>query len=425
LRLTGSIVDRALRCPASLLLPQSTNDDREAATEPARNRGKVIHRFLETARSVGLSEALAAVTEPQLRAVCAALDLDKLPTHLATEVAIAWNWVTRTARELGRNLGHRDYDRLGVDWSCEIPMTVDVFGWSLRANGTKIAYVGDYKTGWTRYPRPGAFGQTMIAAIAAAALLDCEDVVVELIYIDADTGDSYKVRDVVDSWQLQDFADQIQAMQEAWGPLEDAVALNGPDSIAKHEGHQCDFCKAFKMCSAKVALVRSVPDTLVKLGARPGAEGLELAPGAVSVRNAAAVWEACERIEKVCRMMRNEVRGIAYHEPVALSDGRVIDRTVTKRRKIDGKIAAVVLEKHYGREEALKAIDIECTLSSIRERVVANIPLGVKPKPVIESTKGTGLMDLLVAEIQAAGGLTVVETESCEPRQPRRLSNKK
>lgn len=421
---TGSKIHRVWKCPASLVLPQHTNEDLEAKWEPARGKGKAIHRYLERVKAVGVAQALGEVPR-DLLLLCKALDIDKLPTHLATEVAYAYNWRLGTARELGRSLGHRDYDSLGVDWSCEIPGMYDVVGWAMVQVSpgvlVKRAYVGDYKTGHTRYPRPGVYGQTLLGVLCATLVMGCADGFVEMIYID-DDGDSFPSRDLVDEWDLQTFAREIQETMEAMPELDATFVDHGGDALVKHEGPHCDHCPAFTSCNAKVALIRSVPGELLALGVSKDDKGkLEINPQAITVRNAAHVWEACERIEAICKRMRREVSGIAWNDPVTLSDGRVIERYKYTRRSVDGRTAALVLERHYGRDEAMKAINVKVSIEAIRERVVANIDPSVKPRRPIESKKGDGLLDVVLAEIQAIpGGMTVSVGEECKPHQPRK-----
>lgn len=453
-QITGSKLHRAWKCPASRLLPQNVNQAREDATEPARGRGKVVHRYLERVRAAGMAQALAEVP-PDLVLLCKALDIDKLPTHLATEVAYAYNWRDRTARELGRNLDHRDYALLGVDFESEIPLTVDISGWAMlwvpgpvQPDGTtsqvqvRRAYSGDYKTGHTHYPRPKSFAQTLLGSLCAALTMGCDDAFAELIYIH-DDGDSHAVRDLVDEWDLVAFQDELEALGGSWEELEGVYAKLGGGGLAKAEGPQCDYCPGFKDCSAKVALVRELPAELLRLGVRTETTGelalvrppqtgkapepleLDLAPGAVTVRNAAAAWEACERIERICKRVREEVAGIAYYEPVQLADGRVISRFSRETRSMDGRIAAAVLEERYGREEAMKAVDITVTFAALRERVVANIDMNEKPRPKIETRNKDGVYDKVLAEVEKRGGISTNVTESCKPRQPRRLKSGK
>lgn len=450
-RHTGSKIHRVWQCPASAVLPQNTNEDLDARGEPARGRGHVIHKYLECVRTVGIEAALVDVPA-DLVTLCRALDIDRLPTGLSTEVAFAWNWKELTARELGRSpdLPYRpdggvDYDKLGVDWSCEIPTTVDATGmaeWSPKGSMEVLrrGYTGDYKTGHVKVPRPSRNGQILIGAVCIRYLWNLDDVTGEVLYIDED-GECYPQREVLDSWTLDIFERELHGVMSSLPALEATFAQHGGEALAKHEGQHCQYCPAYKNCSAKTAFVRELPMELIKLGAKRDEKGdfelvpvvtgkdkkgeditelqLQLAPGAINARNAAAVYQACERIEAMCRKMRDEVCGIAYHEPVPLSDGRVIARYTWRRREVDGRVAAVVLEKHYGREKVLKKLDIKLSLAAIEELVRENVDWTVKPRPVVTSQKGTGLLDKLLVEIENDRGLAVNTGEECKPHKPR------
>lgn len=438
-RITGSKAHRVWKCPASAVLPQLEGDD--SKHEPARQKGKIVHAFLETVK-LGEAEALAAApTEswPLLKA----LDVDNLPTNLACEVAFAWNWKAHTARELGRGAdlprrpdGGIDYDALGVDWTCEVPGTFDVVGvqdmggdGSLHA-GDRRGYVGDYKSGHVKLPPPDEYGQTLLGGLCVRAVYGCDDVVLELIHIHGD-GDHHKVRRTVDEWQLDAFAAELA---EAMRAVEFAQPV-APDDLwagppAPREGPWCDYCPAFKSCPAKVALVRSIPETLIQLGVKPGTipdkdgvdqHALVLTPGMISVRNAAAAWMALELIEDVVGRAKAEICSIAAFEPIDLPDGRVIERIHTERRVVDGAIASQVLldEKYaarYGRAAVDEAFTLETSMDALKKMVAMRKQKG----EVVQSKKGSGLFDLMLAEIERRGGVAVNTTDNIRPHAPKK-----
>lgn len=417
---SGSKFHRTWKCPASAVLPHDFDELAEETTEPARDKGKAIHRYLELVHTVGEAEAIAAVPE-NVRTLCLALDIASMPVHCATEVVFAYDWRTRKSRELGRNLGHRDYHTLpNPPTDDEIPSTIDVVGQAQFTRGDALVnrgYIADYKSGHTKYPRPGQFGQTLLGGLSARSLLGVEDVVLELIHIHAD-GDHHIYRDVVDEWTLDAFADEVEVVMGSLPQL-DQLYRSGV-GLPMREGRHCDYCHAYKHCDAKVALVRSIPGELVKLGVRPGTNGLEVAPGAVTVRSAAAAFEAAENIEAVLRRLKEEVCKMAWTTPIELSDGRVIEPRTSTRRSVDGKVAAAVLGERYSREEVMKAISIEISLDAIRATVVNNTDMNVKPRPKMTTQKGDGVVDLVIAEIAARGGITEKTTENCKPYQPRK-----
>lgn len=427
-RQTGSKVHRTWRCPPSAVLPHDVDEDREERTEPARGRGKGVHAFLERIPLVGLDAALAEVPA-DLLTLCRALDVEHMPTQLSTEVAYAYNWVTGEARELGRNMGHRNYDTLPEPPTDEeIPTTLDVVGSAiLIKDGNELhrGYVGDYKTGHTKYPRPGSFAQTLIGALCLRSVLGVDDCTLELIYIDPDDGQHYPVRDTVDAWALEIFAQELRDVMGSLQRLElDYVSGVG---LPFREGAHCDYCPAYKHCDAKVQLIRAVPAELVQLGLaappvgkKDDAEIVSFAPGVINVSNAAMIYEACERIEAICRRARREVQGLAWGSPVQLSDGRVIERRLHKRRVVDGPKAAAVLEQRYGRDEAMKAVELKVSIDAIRQVVVGNIDPKAKPRQYIERQDGTGVLDQVLDEIDRRGGLATNTSEECKPYQPRK-----
>lgn len=444
MRITGSKLHRVWKCTASAVLPQVERD--MSAHEPARNRGKAIHAYLERVKSVGKPVALTEAPA-DLLPLLEALDLDNLPVGLACEVAFAWNWRASTARELGRspNLQRRpdggvDYDALGVDWSCEIPGTFDVVGVQAmpyleigdeeeRCKPRSRGYVGDYKSGHSKYPPPDQFGQTLLGALCVRALYRCDDVVVELIHIH-DAGTHHAARRTVNEWDLDVFERELAAaMDRVTCAKEEGWPNPYEEEPIPVEGPWCEHCDAYKSCPAKIALVRAIPEKLYELGVRPGTlpdkDGVEqhalvLTPGVIGVRNAAAAWMALEAIEDVVGRAKAEICGLGAFEEIPLPDGRVIGLVHTERRGVNGRIAAEVLEKRYGREERDKRIDISVTISSLRQAVQANI----KPGQKIETRKGDGELDKLMSEIGRLGGVEISTTDAVKPHVPKRKLTK-
>lgn len=432
-RVTGSKVHRIWKCAASAVLPQHAMDVDRPEWEPMRTKGQGAHGFLEVVGKVGRGAALAdapADVVPLLEA----LDLERLPVGLATEVSFAWNWQTGGVRELGRNLprlptGAVDYDDQldrfggGVDWSCEVPLTIDVMGVAKMVSpGHEIypptrGYVGDYKSGHTKYPAPDMFGQTLLAAVCVAKVYGCDDVVVELLHIH-DNGGHHAVRRIVNDWDLQAFEAELQtAMEHASLPAADFQKYGLPSAMRPVEGSWCDYCPAYRGCSAKLALVREIPQELVQLGVRPDpeSEGLQITPGAITVRNVAAVWMAKERIEGILARIAEECCAVAAFEEIPLPDGRVLGRLVTERRALNGKVAAELLRERYG-TAAAQFIEESVTLAAMRQAVVKHIRPGEK----IETKAKTGMYDRLLVEVEQRGGLELKVTDAVRPHVPKK-----
>lgn len=390
--ITGSKIHRVWKCPASVVLPQIDSED--DGHGPARQRGQAIHAFLERVNLVGRDVALAEVTDKALLPLLQALDLEALPTHLATEVAFAWSWRTGIARELGRNLD-RQYVGIVDD---EIPCTLDLVG----VDGQR-GYVGDYKTGHAKLPPPDRNGQLLLGALCARSVYRLSEVVVELIHIHSD-GDHHTVRRTVDAWDLSVFAAELSAAMAAVerGRIEYAAGR----ALAAHEGPHCEHCGAYKNCPAKVALVRSIPAELVRLET----------PGTITVRSAAEIWMALERITEVVSRAKEEICGMAAHEPIDLPDGRVIGMLHTERRKLDGRIAAEVLEERYGREAVEETIELTCSMEALQRAVVKR----KGPKEKAETRDGTGVVDRVIQELYRRGGVKLTITDAVKPHVPRK-----
>lgn len=438
--ITGSRAHRVWKCPASAVLPQVDEGPRN---EPARRRGKQIHAYLERVAAVGVDAALAEQTLDQdgaeflvsstvdvtpgrtagerraallrenakLLALLRALDLDELPTWLATEVAFAWDWKARTARELGRNLD-RAYPALGPT---ENACTLDIVG---SATASHAGLVSDYKSGHTKYPAPDYFGQTLLGGLCARSVYKLEKVALELIHIH-DDGTHHKVRRWVGEFELDAFEDEWGAAMELVDHWEAEYAAGRGVNV--NEGPHCEYCPAYNQCPAKTALVRQLPAELRGLGIQvgqdeAGAPVLLIERGKISIRSASEMWMAIERIEDVLSRAKQEIVGIAAFEPIPLPDGRVIGRLQTERRALDGRIVAEVLDARYGRQEREATVDLECTMDSLRRCVVRNI----KPGEKISTKKRDGVFDRVLEDIESKGGIGINSTDSIKPHVPKK-----
>lgn len=414
---TGSKLHRIWKCPTSALLAQDTNDDREEASEPARNRGKDIHAYLQKVKLVGAKQALAEAPE-DLWPMLEALDLKTLPVHLATEVAYAYNWRTGVARELGRNLGHREYQNLpNPPTEDEIPCTLDTVGSEDRTAGVR-GYYGEYKTGRVPVPDPDKNGQILLGVSCIKSTLGCADAVGDLIVIH-ENGTHHSVRRVLDDWDLGAFQEDLGTKLSTLSDQLEIYDHVDAQALPVHEGPWCDYCPAFNHCPAKVALVRAIPEALYELGVRReetfDGDVLVVDGTAITVSNAARAWMAIEQIEDLLGKMKGQICGLAGREEIPLPDGRVIGMDETDRRKVDGKIAAVVLERLYDRAAALEAIKVETSLAAIGKVVAARRKQGDK----LNTKNKDGILDKAIAAIESAGGITVKTTRSIRPHVPK------
>lgn len=426
--ITGSKVHRVWKCPPSAILPQVVADS--SAYEPARRRGKEIHRFLELARKQ--PDAIDMMDNGPTRDLCAALDLDDLPVDLATEVAFAWNWRTMEGRRLldanHQPIVDRAYDLASPPLSeDEIGVTLDLVGLGsgsakgyVGGSGSRPSkgYVGDYKSGHGKYPAPDMFGQLLLGAICVRALYWVTEVVLELIHIH-DDGTHHKVRRTVNEWDMDHFEVELKAAMELTEHWEDEYAAGR--AVAAHEGPWCQHCDAYKSCPAKVALVRSIPSELMAFGIRPDPESgaLIIAPGSfvnASVERLADAWMMRDRIVEVMARISEEICGLASYLEIPLPDGRVIGQVATERRDLNGKIAHQVIEKRYGRATADEAVELETSFSAVHQAVQKHIRPGEKMK----TKKGDGVEDLVIAEIEQLGGIDTKTTYAVKPHVPKK-----
>lgn len=394
--ISGSKAERVRQCPASAVLPHVTT----TAPKPSAVRGQDIHTFLETVRALGFDAAIAAAPA-DLQPYLAAIDVDALPTNLATEVAFAWDWKLRRGRELGRNLG-RDYNKANPPLGpTEDPLTVDVIGVA-----DLVGYVGDYKTGRTRYPPPDRFAQTLLGALCARDVFRLERVRLELIYIDYD-GDDYRSSAVADDWILDDFADEWAAARELVHVYDAEVRAGRP--VPLREGDHCEFCPAFKHCAAKTALVRQLPvEVDVMLHDRPG--------GVIPRERMAAMWHRCEQLKDLIGAIQSEICMAAAREPIDLGNGTILGTITTDREFLVGKVAASVLEQWHGKDAADEAIEISMSKDALRKAVAARR----KPNEKISTKKEDGVLDLILAEIRRRGGIERTVTTNIKPHSAKR-----
>lgn len=387
--ISGSRIHRVVLCPASESLPHVT----DAGPRPEAERGTLIHRFLERAIQVGADVAMTEAPE-HLRPYLAAIDFESLPAGLAAEVSFAWDWKARTGRELGRNLG-RNYQGLAPR---EIPLTMDLVGLD-KPKG--LVLVRDYKTGHTRLPRPGSYGQTLLGGLAACSAYGVDTAVLELTYLDGD-GDTWTVRDTVDAWDLATYGDAIErAMEE----VQERTLDGGDDEMSVVEGDHCAYCPAFKSCPAKTALVRQMP----------GLVDAASAPGYLAPDRLAKTFHQIQAMKEILGRVESEVFALAAFDELDLGDGTVLGPVTTVREKYQGDVAAQVLTDIYGPEVAKRASKISVTKESLRDAVHSQLQPGDK----LATKAGTGKLDRVNQEIRARNGVDMTRTTSVRVHRPK------
>jgi hypothetical protein len=360
-RLTGSGLERASRCPASVTLRHY-----DAATE-ASERGTAIHAFLERIPAQGRDASLAHVPD-EWRPVCEAIDVERLPTKLAAEVAFAYDVRTDSARVLGIGIG-RDYSSATP---LEVAMTADVVGISADA-----VLVTDWKTGRGDTEPAAKSWQMRALALAAARAYSRDLTYVEKIRI-RENGAAWRDRARFDVFDLDEIAAELRK-------LHDVVTSPNPPL---RSGPWCRHCPAFTACPAQTALMRRMLD-----GSE--IEDVErMMP--LSPEVARVAYERWQAMRQLMKRIEAALHAYAKEHPIPLNGHRVFGELVTEgNEQIDGDIAWQVLAAQHGRDVADAAVKRTATKSGIREALRAVL---AEPRALARTERE------VLAEVRQRGG---------------------
>lgn len=380
---TMSALPRVSRCPASAALPQARAESADAS------RGTAVHRYLERVAQVGREEALDEVPE-DVRPLCEAIDLEQLPVDpsaFAAEVAMALDYDTGEAREIGRGR-NRNYGPLGPT---EVAGTADV----VALLGDDAVYVGDYKVGWghSRHTPPASRNlQLRALALAMAQLHGRGRAVVELIHV-LDDGEVWCDRAELDAFdldlvgvELQDTADRVDQAREQVGQGQVPEVSMGP---------WCRYCPAFASCPGQTALLRAVAES-------PSQEADELL-ALLTPQQAARAYERLQQVKEALKRVEAAIHAYAREEPIPLGDGMVFGPVEASRDAVDGPVARQVLVRLYGQEVADAAVEYEASKASI-DRGLRRLVEHFKQRGERVTLKA--LKEEALKAIRAAGGIT-------------------
>lgn len=359
---TASGLGRAMRCGASLHLPVVES------TSAAADRGTWRHRFLELVGQVGAAEALAQIPDEH-RDACAALPLDELPTHLAAEVAFAYDVATGKAREIGRGVG-RQYGDLGP---FELAGTADVVG----LGDDQVAVIDWKSIGAQDRARDSV--QLRFLALAASRVYGRPAASVQIVRL-GDLGEVYRSRHSYDELDLDAFAVELRE----W------FARAGRPDARLVEGDHCTYCPSFVHCPAKARLLQ-----LAAGGADPAAPFF--AGGGLTRANVGAAYVLAESLRGIAKELDRRIRG-ALNElgPCPMPDGRELRLVLTEgQERVSGEKALGTLAELYGDGVAEMAVERHATKKSIRE---ALRKAGISPLAPAERE--------VLARLRAAGGIT-------------------
>lgn len=343
-RISASKLPIVMECPGSMALPWVT----EPAGEPAE-RGSAIHAFLAAVGSVGREAALDQVPAEYLEA-CEEIDLDRLPTHLAAEVAYALDLVTGKARELGRDLG-RAYPETS---ETEIVGTADLVG--LDAD---CVHVYDYKTGWSEQAPAGQHWQLIGLAVMAARAIGADSARIGVIQLR--DGRSWWDVAELDAIALDAAFLRLQQMREKALVAETQVADGRVPDL--RTGPHCRYCPAALSCPAQVGMIRAAaaaPEEITALGE------------ALTLDTAAKAYRRIREVRAVLGKVEAQIHALASREPIPLGDGMVLGLVSKTKESINGDVALPLLREKYG-EAAEQAVEVSITKARLKDalRIVA------------------------------------------------------
>lgn len=389
--ITGSAIARVMACPGSEALPHVYR------TSEASEAGVARHTFLQFVRD-GLVKALAMVPEEH-HDMCKAIDLEGLPTDLASEVAFAWDWETGKARELGRGL-ERDYSDCGPT---EIAGTIDALGVSERL------YIGDYKG--PGYVSAKDNAQLLFAAMCASKVYGIDDALLEIINIR--DGQNWRGRATVDLFELAEFEAKLKQTCKVVAaytapiimmkPLDKEQALKDiaaskpfqilenenrvTRTVPVHEGEHCRYCPAYDSCPAKTLAIRNILNTDEQI--------------TVSEESAADAYRAWKQMKTIVNRLGDSLHSYAAERPFRVDEKSMFGpHTSNGKDKLDGDISYQIIRDQLGQEAA----DMAVSHTATKRGIAAAVRQGKESGKVTGTLKAAN--DDILGRIRSNGGIT-------------------
>ena len=330
---TASGLTRALACPTSCVLVQTTSSESSHAS-----LGREVHIFLErVAKGEGVSCAVLGLSS-EAKAFAQALDLERLPVDLLSggwdaEVPMSFDLDSGEARRLDAAAG-RAYGSVPAS---TIVGTADL----LRVTGDTVLVV-DAKTGRGWLPPPGQSGQLRFLALAAATIHGASEAIVGHLSLRPD-GSTWLEVETLDALELGLVREQLQEARRAVESRH----------VAPREGAWCRYCPAFSVCPAKATLAAAVVQ----------------APPVLSPETAAAAWKRLREVKAVLQRVEDAIREYAEQAPVPLGDGLELAAVSTLRESYDAAVAQAVVREMFGEEAAAGVVELSTTKGRLEAAV--------------------------------------------------------
>ncbi len=406
-----SSIERAVRCRASTVLPQTEH------VSDAAEGGTVMHTFMERVRNLrgegkppeeAREVALAEAPEEE-QGFLGAIPVEDLPTDpkaFAAEVALAFDALTGQARELGRGIGRR-YEQAALAQGkplapTEFAGTVDI----AALHGSDGVFIGDWKRRGRYVKAARDNWQIRTGLVAAAAAWGRSRGVGSIIRIYED-GETYRDRGDLSAEDLQQAKFELTTL--AVGILNDRKAFARGEEVPATTGDHCRYCPSFQFCPANLALIRRIVTD------EPAVRAEIVVNRDTAPRIVAFVAQLRSLQEEVKDALDTlAAQAAAEGKPLEMGDGTVYAPVAKPRESIDGGTATrALLEKEFGADALVKEFDLDVSKAALKSALRKRLPGG----------RGvTKAEEELLAKLRKAGVVKRSVSSSCAITTPKKLT---
>ena len=381
---SGSVLQRAMQCPASMALPQVKMETSDAA-----NRGTMVHGHL--AKLLDASQVDTVLDDETAEYVekINIADVLKDRTVHAVEATFLFSPLANLYKEAPR--GDFSY-RNSAEW---IGGTADLILQEVDGSFTVV----DYKTGSTvEHPRENK--QLLFFAFWLWHELNVK-VAGEIAFLDPFTGKVTLSRASYDEDTLVEFHAALLATVAEIGAVERALKNGQP--FTTHPGAGCKYCPAFALCPSQRHLAKAM-STSPSQGLLPTQGGV----GLLSPREAGAAWVRLKELKQLLGRVEYELRCYAEATPIPLPDGTQLRLVRRKREALDATITREFLRTNYNAEVADDASEYKVSKTSLKKALTS-----------FKAKASTGSMGSVAKAVELAldvisdrGGVKVTEFEA-------------
>lgn len=349
--ITASSLERALECPASVVLPKV-----QEANEFAR-RGNDKHGFVRAIiKGVPVEKAILDVAEENVE-TCQNIDFQKIIGDLAevqSEMSWAYDVETGKARFLGENIG-RNYPQLGEN---EIAGTEDVYG--IRLDGNQVTR--DVKTGFMPVTLAKDNPQVKFFALVHNRRHPDHDTVEGGI---AKIGLDGKVK--LDShdftqFELDSYADDLEDLVVRIKETRAQYEATGRVEVSK--GEWCSNCNAKVSCPAYTALAKAMGSQLPSTTA----DQARALVSAMAPEEMGIAFAKAKAYHLVAESVIDAVKEMAKINDIPLENGKVLRPTSYPKEQFSGPKALKLLEQLGASPEQITSCYSTIEVVQVRER---------------------------------------------------------